>query len=369
MPEQTPVLSLPLIQPSQAQKHVTHNEALMRLDALVQAVVLTRDSISPPSDPDAGECHIIPSAATGVWSGQDHALAYFDGAAWQFLAARPGWRVYVLSDLQTVLWDGSAWTGETASLQNLNGVGIGTNSDSTNRLAVSSEASLLSHDGAGHQLKINKSGAADTASLLFQTGWSGRAEMGTAGDDAFAIKVSADGAAWHTALSFDPGTGLVTGDAVQTGATDISAGRLMRADFGYGPGNVLGVVSESAGVPTGAVIERASTVNGDYIRFADGTQICQFNASLSYISAGLCSAAWTFPAGFANGSAPQVQGTLNSESLAVSAPSVTVAGLTGMTISGLGATSVTLNVNALAGASFGSGESVDLGVLAIGRWY
>lgn len=369
MSEQTPALSLPLIQPSQAQKHVTHNEALMRLDALVQAVVLTRDSTSPPADPVAGECHIVPSAAVGTWSGQDHALAYFDGTAWQFLTARPGWRVYVLSDLQTVVWDGTAWAGESASLQNLSGVGIDTNSDSTNRLAVAAEASLFSHAGEGHQLKINKSVATDTASLLFQTGWSGRAEMGTAGDDAFAIKVSADGAVWNTAFSFDPSSGLAAGEAVQATATDVTPGRLMRADYGYGPGNVLGVVSQNAGIPTGAVIERGSTANGDYIRFADGTQICQFNATLTYISAGLCSAVWTFPASFASGIAPNVQGMLDSDSLALTAPSVTVAGLTGLTVSGLGANSVTLNVNTLAGASFNSGESIDLGVLAIGRWF
>ncbi|MEL7256568.1 MAG: DUF2793 domain-containing protein, partial [Pseudomonadota bacterium] len=250
MPEQTPALSLPLIQPSQAQKHVTHNEALMRLDALVQAVVLTRDSTSPPVDPDAGECHIVPSAATGAWSGHDQAMAYFNGVAWQFLTARPGWRVYVLSDLQTVVWDGSAWVGESASLQNLSGVGIGTNSDTTNRLAVAAEASLLSHAGAGHQLKINKSVATDTASLLFQTGWSGRAEMGTSGDDAFAIKVSADGTAWNIALSFDPASGLASGAAVQSSPADVTPGRLMRADYGYGPANVLGAVSETAGIPT-----------------------------------------------------------------------------------------------------------------------
>ncbi len=369
MSEQTPALSLPLIQPSQAQKHVTHNEALMRLDALVQAVVLTRDSASPPGSPAAGDCHIVPATATGAWSGQDHALAYFDGAAWIFLTGKPGWRVYVLSDQQTVVWDGTDWTGESTSLQNLDGVGIGTSSDSTNRLAVASEASLLTHDGAGHQLKVNKALETDTASLLFQTGWSGRAEMGTTGDDDFAIKVSADGAAWHTAMQFDPATGLVTGDAVQSDATDTTTGRLMRADFGYGPGNLLGSVSENSGVPTGAVIERGSTVGGEFTRFADGTLICQFGAALGYVSAGLCSAVWTFPTGFAAGTTPQVLGTIDSDALAISAPTVTVAGLSGLSVSGLGASSVTLNIHALAGAQFTSGESVPLGVTAIGRWY
>ena len=49
---------------------------------------------------------------------------------------------------------------------------------------------------------------------------------------------------------------------------------LAAAALRYGKNNVLGTVSQSAGVPTGAVIERGSNANGSYVRFADGTQIC-----------------------------------------------------------------------------------------------
>jgi hypothetical protein len=41
-----------------------------------------------------------------------------------------------------------------------------------------------------------------------------------------------------------------------------------------GRADLLGTVSQTAGVPTGAVIERGSNTNGEYVRFADGTQIC-----------------------------------------------------------------------------------------------
>jgi hypothetical protein len=50
----------------------------------------------------------------------------------------------------------------------------------------------------------------DTGSLLFQTGWSGRAEMGLAGTDNFSVKVSPGGASWLTALEVDKATGTVT---------------------------------------------------------------------------------------------------------------------------------------------------------------
>ena len=42
----------------------------------------------------------------------------------------------------------------------------------------------------------------------------------------------------------------------------------------YKPSNLVGIVSQLAGVPTGAVIERGSNANGEYIRWADGTQLC-----------------------------------------------------------------------------------------------
>lgn len=106
------------------------------------------------------------------------------------------------------MFDGSDWIfPQPDTLQNLPGLGLNTSFDTTNRLAVASEATLLIHDGAGHQVKINKAAASDTASLFFQTAWSGRAEMGTAGDDGFAIKVSADGTNWHVAARADRATG------------------------------------------------------------------------------------------------------------------------------------------------------------------
>ncbi|RGP39051.1 hypothetical protein D1012_02765 [Pseudotabrizicola alkalilacus] len=39
--------------------------------------------------------------------------------------------------------------------------------------------------------------------------------------------------------------------------------------------SLLGTVSQSSGVPTGAVIERGSNANGEYVRFADGHQVCR----------------------------------------------------------------------------------------------
>lgn len=127
-----------------------------------------------------------------------------------------GWRADVAATGDTLRFDGAAWvtltvegvTGEV-DFQNLPSVGVGTTADTINRLSVAADATLLTNDGNGHQLKLNKAAPTDTTSLLFQTDFSGRAEMGTSGTDDFAIKVSPDGSTFHTALSIDADNGGV----------------------------------------------------------------------------------------------------------------------------------------------------------------
>lgn len=86
----SPVLSLPLIQPAQAQKHVTHNEALRLLDVLVQPAVESRSLAAPPAFPAEGARWIVPAGATGPWAGQDGTIALYDQGDWVFLAPLPG---------------------------------------------------------------------------------------------------------------------------------------------------------------------------------------------------------------------------------------------------------------------------------------
>jgi len=42
----------------------------------------------------------------------------------------------------------------------------------------------------------------------------------------------------------------------------------------YRRSNIIGTVSQSSGYPTGAIIERGSNSNGQYVKFADGTMFC-----------------------------------------------------------------------------------------------
>lgn len=258
MSETSARLSLPFLAASQAQKHVTHNEALRLLDLWVQLVIEGFDADTPPVAPEDGQIWATGAAPTGDWAGQPHSLAIRDGEFWQFTPLVAGCRALSRVSNTLLLWAGNSWQPLPPHTDNLEGLGIKTSFDATNRLSLAAAASLFSHapEGGGHQLKLNKALTEDTASLLFQTGWSGRAEMGTTGDDAFAIKVSADGTNWQTGLRFDPTngqvqapsglsvTGSITGSAVQDTPSDATAERLMTVGaFG------LGLHDQSAALP------------------------------------------------------------------------------------------------------------------------
>ncbi|NJO23496.1 MAG: DUF2793 domain-containing protein, partial [Sphingomonadales bacterium] len=207
----TPNLDLPYIAAAQAQKHVTHNEAIRALDAVVQLSVRDRTLTSPPGSPVDGDRHIIAAGATGAWSGHDLEIAAWQDGAWAFYAPAEGWIAWVAGEAALLAFDGADWISAPASaaLQSVPMVGINTTADTTNRLAVASAATLFNHAGAGHQHKINKNSAADTASLLLQTGLSGRAEIGLTGNDDLTVKVSADGSIWSEAIVIDGSTGRV----------------------------------------------------------------------------------------------------------------------------------------------------------------
>ena len=209
MPDISPILSLPYILPAQAQKHVTHNEALRLLDVMVQLAVLNRNLSAAPALPAIGDRHIVAAGAVGTWAGQVGKIAVYTITGWQFFAALQGWQAHVLAEGVTVVYAGLAWGLPTAPTSAAI-FGVNTTADTTNRLAVQSAASLFSNVGAGHQVKVNKAALGDTASLLFQNGFSGRAEMGIAGSDDFSVKVSANGSAFNTALTVAAASGIVS---------------------------------------------------------------------------------------------------------------------------------------------------------------
>lgn len=251
----TPNLGLPYLLAAQSQKHVTHNEALRALDTLLQISIADRDLIAPPATPAEGDRYIVAAGATGAWAGHAASIAAYQDAGWIFYPPKEGWLAWIADENVTVAFDGAAWTSFSGGVTDhgaltglsdddhpqyhtnargdarytpLNPATLGVNAtaDATTRLAVGAAASLFNHPGSGgHQVKVNKAAASDTASFLFQTGFSGRAEIGTTGDDDFHFKVSANGTAWNDAILINKTTGGVTfPNTTTSGVTSVATG-------------------------------------------------------------------------------------------------------------------------------------------------
>ena len=84
-------LDLPYIQPAQAQKHVTHNEAIARLDVVAQLGVVAFYAVTPPATPVEGAAYALGAVPEGAWTGQGGTVAAFLNGGWVFLTPRPGW--------------------------------------------------------------------------------------------------------------------------------------------------------------------------------------------------------------------------------------------------------------------------------------
>jgi hypothetical protein len=89
-------LALPLVQPAQAQKHVTVNEALARVDGLAQLTLVSVSETVPPVSPEEGAAYGVPAGAVNAWAGQAGHVAVLIGGGWVFVPARRGWRAMVL---------------------------------------------------------------------------------------------------------------------------------------------------------------------------------------------------------------------------------------------------------------------------------
>lgn len=300
--QNTANLALPYLMPSQAQKHVTHNEALAILDAIVQLAVLDRDLAAPPGSPEDGDRHIVAAGATGAWAGQDGKVAVRQDGGWVFLSPRAGWLAFVADEGEVIHFDGSVWAslaGTIATLQDLELLGVGTTADATNPFSAKLNKALWTAKATGEggdgdlRYTMNKEAAGNVLSLLMQSGWSGRAELGLIGDDDLSLKVSPDGSAWTAALTVNRTTGylqaasgMAFGGAPQTtqysgtdatpnvqiNATGAGASFLMaRWSANASPGRIFFAKSRGAAIGTHAAIAANDELGGFAFAGSDGS--------------------------------------------------------------------------------------------------
>ncbi|MEM9250506.1 MAG: DUF2793 domain-containing protein [Pseudomonadota bacterium] len=109
---ETANLALPLVQASQAQKHVTVNEALIRLDAAAQLVLEAVDLDTPPVTVVDGACYGIGTVPTDDWVGHAGQVAVGDNGGWSFFDPRRGWRAWNAGSGRALVWSGAGWRRE-----------------------------------------------------------------------------------------------------------------------------------------------------------------------------------------------------------------------------------------------------------------
>jgi len=104
----SPHLGLAYLVASQAQKEVTHNEALNDLDCLAQLCVLDRSLNAPPASPEEGAAYIVGSSPTGAWEGKANQIALYY-AGWRFKEPDAGWLAFVQDEGKVFVFSGTEW--------------------------------------------------------------------------------------------------------------------------------------------------------------------------------------------------------------------------------------------------------------------
>lgn len=107
----TPNFSIPLLYAAQAQKEITHNEALVLIDALLAGVVEGASDNPAAISPAPGQAWIVGNAPVGPWSGKAQQIAVFAEGGWRFAPSVPGMRLFDRASGQMRIFEGGEWIG------------------------------------------------------------------------------------------------------------------------------------------------------------------------------------------------------------------------------------------------------------------
>ncbi len=140
MSELTDRYGLPLLQVAQAQKEVTHNEAIAGIDALLHLAVETSTLAAPPAAPVAGQAWIVAAAPSGIWTGRAGQVASFGSGGWRYTVAREGCVAWLRDVQRFAVRTAVGWTDDGWPVA---GVRIGT------RLALSGAAPVVTPPAGG----------------------------------------------------------------------------------------------------------------------------------------------------------------------------------------------------------------------------
>ena len=153
---------------------------------------------------------------------------------------------------------------------------------------------------------------------------------------------------------------LILPDEAGTVLTSVTGGGV------YAKDNILGTVSQSGGVPTGAIIERGSNANGEYVKYADGTMICFVSLSYATIAAVSQDQSYMFPATFAT--LPNFQVTIQDNRDGTLGTSNAIR-VSNVSESQPATSNGRIRAKAISGFSFVTGGTWEIGIMLFGRWF
>ena len=109
MSDETPRLKLAQLVSLQEANTVTWNEALAKLDALIDLCFLGQYSNDPPASPSDGDAYLIGGSPSGAWSGYAYKIAACLDGAWRFYAPFTGMKAYVLPAGKLIVFTPAGW--------------------------------------------------------------------------------------------------------------------------------------------------------------------------------------------------------------------------------------------------------------------
>ncbi len=256
----TPIKILTTLEEGQASPEIAVNELIYHIDLALNMVIADKDLSTPPGSPSAGATYFVASSPTGAWTSQAGKIATYRNAAWVFYTPPNGTVIYVTDESAIYVYQDGALVALSTVMGAISMLGINATADATNKLSVASSSILFNHVGASQQTYLNKNATGNTASFVFQVGFSGRAEFGLIGNNNFGLKTSANGSTWvdsvvarnsDGSVSFPrgqyDGTLSIGDDAVATitpPASMLKSGMLMI--HSYDPGGDAAQIAESA---------------------------------------------------------------------------------------------------------------------------
>jgi len=298
-------LDLPFLQAGQALKNITHNEALQRLDSGLYLSCSNMDANSLPGNPAEDLVVLISQSPDITLLDRVGQIAVFTTSGWVWFTPKPGWSLWDETEQTLRIFNGKSWVPPMKETfqDSLPKLGLNATATTEQRLSISSENSLFNHDGNSHRLTLNRAAQDDTASLIFQTGFTGGAELGLTGAGGFSLKTSSDGTHFTEKLSTPAtyngiqspafGSNVIsvehnTATLIPTPATGGIVALTITSKNGFPQVGHSGIFAyDTGGTPLLRTLSKTTRVDNHASLILDGTISTEGNIGVSAVEGGL----------------------------------------------------------------------------------